>query len=426
MDSAKEAAVSVGEKVSDFFQGNPFGTPIGHKIELATDATKLTTENWGLNMEICDYINNTAEGGRDAIRAIRKRLHTQMSRNNDTVMYTLTVLETCVKNCDHRFHEMAMSKDFINELVKLIGPKFDAPQNIQERVLSLIQSWNDAFKSDPRLQGVCQVYSELKAKGIEFPATDFDSMAPIITPKQTVFTTTPQSQQHQSSGNHFSTAEPLRIIEPMQPVDPTPQQLEKLRKELDIVNSNLKVLREMLSELTPGKEHPDDVQLLTELNTVCREMQTRILDLIRTIVNDEVTYELLVINDEFNNVFEKYDRYMANRSSDPKRIGTDVSSEASRTLSEQLGALQTHGAKQDTKRLEEVYAENSNPIDQTDAGLATAAFNKSAPFSEREAQEMSQWLKAQEALSSQPLGEDLIDMSDSTRKEPSKKKEENA
>ena len=54
-------------------------------------------------------------------------------------MYTLTVLETCVKNCDHRFHELVMNKDFINELVKLIGPKFDATQIIQERVLSLIQ-----------------------------------------------------------------------------------------------------------------------------------------------------------------------------------------------------------------------------------------------------------------------------------------------
>lgn len=54
-------------------------------------------------------------------------------------MYTLTVLETCVKNCDITFHELVCQKDFINELVKLIGPKFDAPQIIQERVLSLIQ-----------------------------------------------------------------------------------------------------------------------------------------------------------------------------------------------------------------------------------------------------------------------------------------------
>ncbi|VDN57785.1 unnamed protein product [Dracunculus medinensis] len=139
MESAREAAATVGERVSDFFQGNPFATPCGRKVEMATDASILATENWGLNMEICDFINNTPEGGRDAIRAIRKRLHTQMSKNNAIVMYTLTVLETCVKNCDITFHELVCQKDFINELVKLIGPKFDAPQIIQERVLSLIQ-----------------------------------------------------------------------------------------------------------------------------------------------------------------------------------------------------------------------------------------------------------------------------------------------
>lgn len=32
MEQAKEAAMSVGEKVTDFFQGNPFGSPVGAKI----------------------------------------------------------------------------------------------------------------------------------------------------------------------------------------------------------------------------------------------------------------------------------------------------------------------------------------------------------------------------------------------------------
>jgi tRNA uridine 5-carbamoylmethylation protein Kti12 len=90
-------------------------------------------------MEICDFINYTESGGRDAIRAIRKRLQTHMGKNNGTVMYTLTVLETCVKNCDQRFKVLACQKEFINELVRLISAKFDAPQIVQERILGLIQ-----------------------------------------------------------------------------------------------------------------------------------------------------------------------------------------------------------------------------------------------------------------------------------------------
>ena len=49
---------------------------------------------------------------------------------------------------------------------------------------------------------------------------------------------------------------------PAGPVNLTPDQRAKLHSELDIVESNAKVLSEMLNELTPGKEHPEDQQLL--------------------------------------------------------------------------------------------------------------------------------------------------------------------
>ena len=50
-------------------------------------------------MEICDIINHTEEGPGDAVRAIKKRLHQVMGKNSKTALFTLTILETCVKNC---------------------------------------------------------------------------------------------------------------------------------------------------------------------------------------------------------------------------------------------------------------------------------------------------------------------------------------
>lgn len=46
------------------------------------------------------------------------------------------------------------------------------------------------------------------------------------------------------------------------PVTLTAEQRAKLHSELDVVESNAKVLAEMLAELSPGKEHQDDIQLL--------------------------------------------------------------------------------------------------------------------------------------------------------------------
>lgn len=72
----------------------------------------------------------------------------------------------------------------INILFK--GPKNDPPTIVQEKVLSLIQSWADAFRNQPEMNGVVQVYQDLKNKGIEFPPTDLDTMAPIHTPQRVI------------------------------------------------------------------------------------------------------------------------------------------------------------------------------------------------------------------------------------------------
>jgi hypothetical protein len=65
--------------------------------------------------------------------------------------------------------------------------------------------------------------------------------------------------------------------------------MAKLRSELDTVNGNVQVFREMLSELAPGHESEDDLGLLRQLHVTCREMQKRIVQLLQTITNEQVT-----------------------------------------------------------------------------------------------------------------------------------------
>ncbi|XP_055530999.1 TOM1-like protein 2 isoform X2 [Wyeomyia smithii] len=293
--------------------GNPFSTPVGQRIEQATDGS-LASENWALNMEICDMINDSSDGARDAMKAIRKRLTQNAGKNYTIIMYTLTVLETCVKNCGKAFHVLVANKEFIQELVKLIGPKNDPPPIVQEKVLSLIQIWADAFRSQPDLNGVVLVYQELKNKGIEFPPTDLDSLAPIYTPQRSVPDGAATESSISLSPHHISQT-------PNSPAMPPPslmsqEQIAKLQSELDIVTMNMTVLGDMLTELKPGNEDPSDYQLLTELATTCREMQNRIVELIGKVSHDELTAELLRLNDELNNLFLRHARF--EKSRDPK------------------------------------------------------------------------------------------------------------
>lgn len=301
--------------------GNPFSTPVGQRIEQATDAS-LASENWALNMEICDLINESSDGARDAMKAIRKRLVQNAGKNYTVIMYTLTVLETCVKNCGKAFHVLVANKEFVQELVKLIGPKNDPPPIVQEKVLSLIQIWADAFRSQPDLNGVVLVYQELKNKGIEFPATDLDSLAPIYTPQRSVPDGAATESTMSVSPHHASQTPNSPAMPP--PSSMSQDQIAKLQSELDIVTMNMTVLGDMLTELKPGQEDPSDYQLLTELANTCREMQSRIVELIGKVNHDELTAELLRLNDELNLLFVRHARFEKNR--DPKTAASTTPS----------------------------------------------------------------------------------------------------
>lgn len=286
--------------------GNPFHSVVGQRIEQATDGS-LASENWALNIEICDIINETDEGPKDAVRAIRRRLQQNAGKNYTVVMYTLTVLETCVKNCGKRFHSHITQKDFVQDLVKLIGPKNDPPTAVQEKVLSLIQSWAEAFRTNPEMQGVVQIYTDLKQKGIEFPTSDAETMAPIHTPSRTVPVQPPVQR---------TIVEPVPqvVTENTGNVTIHPHQMEKLKKELEIVRGNMRVFGEMLSELTPGKDHHSDLELLQDLCKTCQSMQSRIVELLDKVGNEKITEDLLLVNDELNNLFLRYERFEKKRS----------------------------------------------------------------------------------------------------------------
>ncbi|XP_036134291.1 TOM1-like protein 2 isoform X4 [Molossus molossus] len=309
----------------EFLLGNPFSTPVGQCLEKATDGS-LQSEDWTLNMEICDIINETEEGPKDAIRALKKRLNG--NRNYREVMLALTVLETCVKNCGHRFHVLVANRDFIDSvLVKIISPKNSPPTIVQDKVLALVQAWADAFRSSPDLTGVVHIYEELKRKGVEFPMADLDALSPIHTPQRSVpemdpAATTPRSQsQQRTSAGSYSSPPPAPFSAPQAPalsvtgpITANSEQIARLRSELDIVRGNTKVMSEMLTEMVPGQEDSSDLELLQELNRTCRAMQQRVVELISRVCNEEVTEELLHVNDDLNNVFLRYERFERYRS----------------------------------------------------------------------------------------------------------------
>merc|ERR1712198_141255 len=88
-------------------------------------------------------------------------------------------------------------------------------------------------------------------------------------------------------------------------------QLHKIRGDLTVTQTNMSIFSEMLSELTPGLEHPEDRSMFEQLHATCRAMQTRLVELL----------DLLEVNDNMNNLFLRYDRYEKNKSQSQARQG---------------------------------------------------------------------------------------------------------
>ncbi|XP_046721694.1 target of Myb protein 1 isoform X3 [Silurus meridionalis] len=331
----------------EFLTGNPFCTPVGQRIEYATS---LQSEDWGLNMEICDIICETEDGPKDAVRAIKKRI--VGNKNFKEIMLALTVLEACVKNCGYKFHALVSTRDFVEGvLVRTILPRNDPPLVVHDRILTIIQAWADAFRSSPDLTGVVCVYEELRRKGIKFPVADLCS--PIHTPNKRVFPATeqqtPVSPTHQVPTQQQTS--PWQNTEGL--ITFSPDQLKKLTSNLEAVHSNLQVMSEIMSRVDPGCICQSDTELLKQLFSTCKGMQDQIVHLIPRVTDEKLIEQLLVANDDMNTTFTQYDSYKKNLSrQNSKQPGTnliDLETPVSEPIRQTVSSLSSNMACLTTK-----------------------------------------------------------------------------
>lgn len=126
---------SMSFKMKELFQGQ------NHAEKIVEEATSETLEgpDWAANLEICDMINSEKIDSIEFIRGIKKRI----MLNNARVQYlALVLLETCVKNCEKAFSEVA-SERVLDEMVKLIDDPRTVVNN-RNKALILIEAWGES------------------------------------------------------------------------------------------------------------------------------------------------------------------------------------------------------------------------------------------------------------------------------------------
>lgn len=212
----------------------------------------------------------------------------------------------CMQNCGPSFQSLIVKKEFIKDsLVKLLNPRYTLPLDIQNRILNFIKTWSQGFPGGVDVSEVKEVYLDLLKKGVQFPTSEAEA--------ETARQETTEISSSPSTSVPTAPALSSVIVPESSTLTLVPEQIGKLHSELDMVKMNVRVMSAILMENIPGSENREDIELLQKLYKTSREMQERIMDLLIVVENEDVTMELIQVNEDLNNALLGCERFTRNQ-----------------------------------------------------------------------------------------------------------------
>ncbi|XP_077979789.1 ADP-ribosylation factor-binding protein GGA1-like [Glandiceps talaboti] len=286
-------------------------------------------EDWEYIIGFCDQVNKELEGPQIATKLIAHKIQ---SPQDNEAMQALTVLEACVKNCGRRFHQELGKFRFLNELIKLVSPKYlgeKTTERVKTRVIELIFSWSIGLPHETKIG---DAYQMLKKQGIvKTDPTYLDKTyeaPPPPRPKNTLFEDDDKAKlldRLLKSKNPEDLQAANRLIKNM--VKEDSNRMEKVSRrltELETCNNNVKLLNEMLLHYTPGVTSDAELDLMKELYEACERMRPKLFTLASD-VDDK--------DDELNDVLQANDALVRVMDNYKSTVGLEQGSSASTTES---------------------------------------------------------------------------------------------
>ncbi|XP_014483936.1 PREDICTED: ADP-ribosylation factor-binding protein GGA3 [Dinoponera quadriceps] len=261
----------------------------------------------------CVLLTKEAEG----IQIGTKLLATHIqSLNESEALQALSLLDTCMKRCGPLFHAEVGKFRFLNEMIKLVSPKYLGDRttaSVRQKVLQLLYGW---IKEYPRELKIKEAYEMLKKQGVieedaAFIMANSEESQKSSKIRNNIFENEEMSKHlrkllHSKDPYDLQTAN--RLIKVMVKEDEERLQLSSRRHmELESVHNNVKLLSEMLDSYNQNETSAEDLELMKELHQACERLKPMLLRLAsETQGNVEMLGDVLAASDELSQVFEKY------------------------------------------------------------------------------------------------------------------------
>ncbi|XP_051753070.1 ADP-ribosylation factor-binding protein GGA3a [Ctenopharyngodon idella] len=289
---------------------DPEGESLESWLNKATNPSNRQ-EEWEYIIGFCDQINKELEGPQISVRLLAHKIQSPQEWES---LQTLTVLEACMKNCGRRFHNEVGKFRFLNELIKVVSPKYlgdRVSERVKTKVIELLYSWSVALPDEAK---ITEAYQMLKKQGIvtEDPEVPVDkTLVPSPKPKNPVFDNEEKSKRLAEllkSKKPEDLQEANRIIKNMVKEDEAIQQKASHRANtLEEVNNSVKLLNEMLRHFKKDESTQADKELLTDLYNDCDKLRTAVFRLAtETEDDDSALGDILHASDDLSRVINSY------------------------------------------------------------------------------------------------------------------------
>uniref|UniRef100_A0A8C7Z2E5 ADP-ribosylation factor-binding protein GGA1 n=1 Tax=Oryzias sinensis TaxID=183150 RepID=A0A8C7Z2E5_9TELE len=273
--------------------------------------------------------------------ATRLLAHKIQSPQEKEALQALTVLEACMNNCGKRFHTEAAKFRFLNEMIKILTPKYFGawtPQQVKDRVTEVLYGWTLWLKEEPKIQ---QAYSMLKKQGIvkgDPKLSDTLVMPP--PPQRTTESIFDQEDKAKlltrllKSGHPEDLETANRLIK--NTIKEEQEKAEKASKRestLKEVESCTKQLRELLDQHVVNAatfQPSNDVKALYER---CDRLRPNLFRLASdTMDDDEALTQILAANDELTLTVNAYKDLVGRGSVNGRRVRNKSEEDSSRSI----------------------------------------------------------------------------------------------
>ncbi|XP_061604963.1 ADP-ribosylation factor-binding protein GGA1 isoform X2 [Phyllopteryx taeniolatus] len=281
------------------------------RINRATNPLNRETD-WSSINAFCEQLNNDLEGPQLATRLLAHKIQ---SPQEWEAMQALVVLESCMKNCGKRFHNEVGKFRFLNELIKVVSPKYlgsRSPEPVKKKVLELIYGWTLGLPDEAK---IVDAYQMLKKQGIikqdpELPPDKLPNLPP-PRPKNAIFEDEEKSKMlsrllNSSHPEDLKAANKL-IKEMVQEDQKRAEKVSKREGAIQEVKESICLLTQLLQDYDANTTTQSNSELIQDLYQRCEKMRPTLFRLASdTEDNDEALAEILQANDSLTHVINLY------------------------------------------------------------------------------------------------------------------------